>query len=81
MTVEQILFDFANNDPKKPVTRVTLYNYLRKFKIKPTSRNIHPVHYPADTPTRIRMKLGLLPARGAKFPTVKLAGARGTKSR
>ena len=81
MTVEQILFDLGNIEPKKPISKAGLYKMFRKFKIKPLTHDIRPAHYPSDTPLRIRLRVGLLPARGATVKTVKLAGVRVSKSR
>lgn len=58
MTVVEILRELK---PVKPISRPRLYHYFRKFGIKPISRGvtIRPQHYPADTPSRILVRLGL----------------------
>jgi hypothetical protein len=58
MTVEEIRRELK---PVKPISRERLYFYFRKFKIKPLSGKIRlkPAQYPADTPLRIKLKLGL----------------------
>jgi hypothetical protein len=57
MTVHEIL---KRVDPVKPMTAQTLYNYIRKLKIKPLSKvRQHPQQYPANTHSRILKRLGL----------------------
>ncbi|MDE2100749.1 MAG: hypothetical protein KGL39_26120 [Patescibacteria group bacterium] len=56
MTIENILKQVA---PAKPMTRATLYTWLRKLRIKPVGARQHPQQYPDDTPERILAKLGL----------------------
>lgn len=56
MTTEQILEQLA---PAKPMTRATLYTWLRKLRIKPLGARQHPQQYPDDTPQIILHKLGL----------------------
>ena len=55
MTIKQILQAVK---PHKPMTRVTLYTWLRKLKIKPLGERQSPQNYPDDTPDRILTKLG-----------------------
>jgi hypothetical protein len=56
MTVPQILTALR---PVKRMSRQTLYNHIRKLKIKPLGVRQIPQHYPADTPTRIIIRLGV----------------------
>lgn len=75
MTVEQIIHELK---PVKPITRETLYVYIRRFKIKPLGIRQRPQHYPADTATRIILKLGLSPTpkRQRSLKPVKLTKSR-----
>ncbi len=56
MTIEKILEVL---EPAKPMSRATLYTWLRKLRIKPLGARQHPQQYPDDTPEVIKRKLGL----------------------
>lgn len=57
MTIQQIL---DRLEPHKPMTRVTLYVWLRRAKVKPVSRfRQNPQQYPNDTATRVLEVAGL----------------------
>lgn len=67
MTVQQII---AELKPEKPISRETFYSYCRRFKIRPLGVRQRPQLYPADTVTRLRLKLGLVGNRVTVTPKV-----------
>ena len=56
MTITEILESLR---PAKPMTRVTLYCYMRKLKIKPLGARQIPQRYPDNVPDKILQRLGL----------------------
>jgi len=57
MTVRQI--HVALDKAGKSVSAATLYQYFRRFKIRPVGVRQLPQRYPEDTPNRILKELGL----------------------
>ncbi|MDE3067775.1 MAG: hypothetical protein KGJ60_09515 [Verrucomicrobiota bacterium] len=56
MTIKEII---ETLQPVKPMTRATLYTYLRILGIKPIGKvRQSPQLYPDDTPVKIRHLLG-----------------------
>jgi hypothetical protein len=79
MTIEKILETLA---PAKPMSRTTLYNWLRKLQIKPIGARQNPQQYPDGTPEKILAKLGYdephqfnLTIEADGFPRVRHAAA------
>lgn len=59
MTVKAILAALAQAG--KNISRVQIYRYFTRLKIKPARRQ-RPAIYPADTAARILAHLGIVPA-------------------
>jgi len=57
MTINEILLELR---PAKQMSRVTLYTYIRKLKIKPIGARQIPQRYPNNVPDKILKRLGLL---------------------
>jgi hypothetical protein len=56
MTINEILKELR---PAKRMSRVTLYTYIRKLKIKPIGARQIPQRYPDNVPDKILQRLGL----------------------
>ena len=56
MTVHEIL---ESLDAVKPMSRPTLYRWIKNCRIKPVGARQIPQHYPSSTPVVILKKLGL----------------------
>lgn len=67
MTVPEILNELKS---KKKLSRRRLYVYIRTLKIKPLGVRQIPQQYPADTPYRILLRLGLSAGRITVTPKV-----------
>lgn len=73
MTIQEILHDLK---PRKKISRARLYVHIRRLKIKPIGVRQIPQHYPADTPHRILLKLGLVNGRVVVTPKVSKSKSR-----
>ena len=56
MTIQQIVLTLK---PHKPVSRATVYTYLKRLKIKPIGARQKPMRYPEDSADKILTDLGL----------------------
>jgi hypothetical protein len=76
MTLEQIQSDVSR---VKPVSKRTLFRYIHALKIQPLGRKQRPQQYPAATPQKIIIYLGL-EQEAAAVPSLPQLRAQRTKA-